>query len=137
MQRLDREGGARVVRRHVDRDGPVEAELPARDLVRLTVRDWVWVRLRLRLRVKMRIRLSVRVRLLRKTSPGSLRGTSERMCLFEVERCLYVEKLGHTARVCCASSFIVTCAGQGWVWGWVCFIVTCTGQGWVWGWVWG
>ena len=116
MQRLDREGGARVVHRHVDRDGPVEAELPARDLVRLTVR--VRVRLRLRLWVRMRIRLSVRVRVLRKTSPGSLRGTSERMRLFELERCLYVEKLGHTARVCCASSFIVTCTGQRWVWVW-------------------
>ena len=105
--------------RDVDRDGPVEAELPARDLVRLTVRVRLRLRLRVRLWVRMRIRVSVRVRVLRKTSPGSLRGTSERMCLFEVERCLYVEKLGHTARVCCASSFIVTCAGQGWVWGWV------------------
>ena len=118
MQRLDREGGARVVHRDVDRDGPVEAELPARDLVRLTVRVRLRLRLRVRLWVRMRIRVSVRVRVLRKTSPGSLRGTSERMCLFEVERCLYVEKLGHTARVCCASSFIVTCAGQGWVWDW-------------------
>ena len=116
MQRLDREGGARVVWRHVDRDGPVEAELPARDLVRLTVR--VRLRLRLRLRLWVRMRLRLRVRVLRETSPGSLSGTSERMCLFEVERCLYVEKLGHTARVCCASSFIVTCTGQRWVWVW-------------------
>ena len=99
--------------RGVDGDGPVEAKLPARHLVRHTAR--ARVRLRLRLRLGMRIRGSVWVKVLRETSPGSSRGTSapERMRLREAERRLLVMKLGHTARVCCASSFIVTCVQSG------------------------
>jgi hypothetical protein len=75
LQRLDRAGCARVMHGGVDRDGPVEAELPARDLVGLTVRVRVRLRLRLRLRlrVRMRIRLSIRVRVLRDL-PGQFEG---------------------------------------------------------------